>query len=190
MKIDKTEENGNIMKFVLKDARHSEANAIRRAATGMVQTFAINSVTFYENTSAMFDEYIAHRIGLVPIKTPRKPSESEEVVFTLDATGPKTVYSSELQTSDKEVCVANDKIPLIKLGKEQKLKIECKASVGIGYNHAKFQPGMLSYEDVAEGTFNFYLESFGQMKPQEILDKAISYITDELKDTAKNVKKL
>ncbi len=70
MKIDVLESNERVFRFTLKDAGPGFANAIRRAAINSVKTFAIDKITFYENTTAMFDEYIAHRIGLVPIKTP------------------------------------------------------------------------------------------------------------------------
>ena len=83
MKIDILEDKGNVFRFSLKSASNAYANAIRRIATGSVPTFAIDKVTFYENSSSIFDEYIAHRIGLVPITTPLKGyTEKDEVLFT------------------------------------------------------------------------------------------------------------
>ena len=76
------------------------------------------------------------------------------------------MYSSELETKDKEVKVANGAIPIIKLGNEQKLRIDCKAIMGDGARHAKFQPGVITYDEAKEGAFNFYVESFGQMAPE------------------------
>ena len=66
-KIEKFEADGDRATFTLSGARTGVANAIRRSVSGSVACFAIDRFTFYENTSAMFDEYIAHRIGLVPI---------------------------------------------------------------------------------------------------------------------------
>ena len=191
MKIEKPVTKGNTLSFILKEARSGEANALRRAATNNVQCFAIDKVTFYENSSAMFDEYIAHRIGLVPIKTPTSGyTEKDEVLFTLDATGPATVYSSGLESLDKDVAVANGNIPIIKLAKDQRIKVECKAVLGTGYKHSKFQPGLVTYEELEDGTFAFRIESFGQMKPADLLSKAIGAIREELKDVEKNAKKL
>jgi DNA-directed RNA polymerase II subunit RPB3 len=42
-------------------------NALRRAIIADVATLAIDDVTVYKNTSALDDEVIAHRLGLVPI---------------------------------------------------------------------------------------------------------------------------
>ncbi len=191
MKLENIEDNGISCKFTLKDADAYYANAIRRAAINHVKCFAIDTVTFYDNTSAIFDEYIAHRIGLIPIKTPLSGySDEDEVIFTLDATGPKTVYSGELSSRDKDVEVSNDKIPIIKLAAEQKLRVDCKAVMGDGFRHSKFQPGIVTYECPDENTFNFYVETFGQMPPKEIINKAVGAIKDELKEIAKEVKKI
>lgn len=190
MKIEVLESNDTVFRFDLKDASPGFANAIRRAAINSVKSFAIDKTTFYENTTALFDEYIAHRIGLVPIKTPSKGySDTDEIVFALDATGPKTVYSKDLESSEKAVSVANENIPIIKLAEGQRLRIEGKAKLGTGLSHSKFQPGLVSYE-AKDGVYNFYIESFGQMPPKEIINKAFEAIKEELKDVEKEVKKL
>ncbi len=108
------------------------ANALRRVAVGEVGCFAVDKVTFYENTSSIFDEYVSHRIGLVPILTPKGYGETDAIVFSLDVEGPGTAYSKDLKASDKEVKVANENIPLIKLAEGQKIRADCKAIIGKG----------------------------------------------------------
>jgi DNA-directed RNA polymerase subunit D len=190
MKSEVVESNDSVFRFVLKDTSDAYANALRRMALSHVKCFAIDRVTFYDNTSAIFDEYIAHRIGLVPIVTPSSGySETDEILFTLDATGPKTVYSRELESSDKEVKVKNGNIPLIKLAQDQHLRIEAKAILGDGLKHAKFQPGIVTYEK-ADNNFNFYVETFGQMPPKQIVSKALEVLKSELKELEKETKKL
>ncbi|MDE1865176.1 MAG: DNA-directed RNA polymerase subunit D [Candidatus Micrarchaeota archaeon] len=191
MKIEKFEADGDSATFTLTGSRSGLANAFRRSISGSVPCFAIDRITFYENTSAMFDEYIAHRIGLIPIKTPASGyNEKDEILFSLEATGPSMVFSKQLVSADKEVEVANDKIPIIKLGPEQKLRIEGKAIMGTGSRHSKFQPGFVTYEESGDGSFRFSLESFGQMSPAEMVNKAASAIRDELKEVEKAAKKL
>ena len=190
MKIDAIETTGNALRFTLKDAIPGYANAVRRAGA-LVPTFAIDKVTMYENSSAMFDEYLSHRIGLVPITTPAKGySEKDEVIFNLDATGPKTVYSAELETNDKDVHVANEGIPIIKLGEGQRVRLEGKATLGTATRHAKFQAGLITYEQKNDTTYDFYIEGFGQMPPKEIVNKAFEVIKEELKELEKEAKKL
>ncbi len=190
MKVEVLEDNNNVFRFALKDANNAYANALRRMAMSHVKCFAIDKITFYENTSALFDEYIAHRIGLVPLVTPASGySDTDEILFTLEATGPKTIYSRDLESSDKEVKVQNGNIPLIKLAQDQRLRIECKAVLGEGIKHAKFQPGIVTYEQVGD-VFNFYVETFGQMPPRQIVSKALDALRSSLKELEKEAKKL
>jgi DNA-directed RNA polymerase subunit D len=187
MKLDSIESTETTFSFDLKDASPALANAIRRAAINSVSTFAIDKTTVYENTTAMFDEYIAHRIGLVPIRTPSKGyTDKDEIIFSLDANGPKTVYSKELESKDKDVKVANENIPIIKLAEGQKLRMDGKAVMSTAMRHSKFQPGIVTY-DLEKSTYKFYVESFGQMPPKEIINKAFEAIKTELKEIGKEL---
>jgi len=50
------------------------------------------------------------------------------------------VYSGELVSENPNISPVSDKIPIIKLAKGQKLKLEAYARLGKGKNHAKWQP--------------------------------------------------
>lgn len=188
MKLTVLENTPSVFKFRLEKVSTNFANAIRRIAINSVPSFAIDSVTFYENSSAIFDEYIAHRIGLVPILTPHGYDEKDEVLFKLEAEGPATVYSKELESNDKSVKVANEKIPLIKLAAGQKLRIDGKAIMATASRSAKFQPGLVTYKQLETGDFEFYVESFGQMPAAEIISKALAIITNNVKEVHKELK--
>ncbi len=189
MKLSILENNEESIKFRLSDTNYSFANALRRAMINGVGTLAIDTVTFYDNSSAMFDEYLAHRIGLIPIVTPKDYEGKDEVVFSLSAEGPGIVYSKDLVSTAKGVKVANDNLPIIKLAEGQKLKIDCKAVFKTAALSSKFQPGLVTYKAIDDNNFEFYVETFGQMSPVEIVHRALNIISNDVKEVYKEIKK-
>jgi DNA-directed RNA polymerase subunit D len=61
--------------------------------------------------------------------------------------GPRTVYSGDLVSENPGIMPVSDKIPILKLAKEQRIKLEAYARLGKGKNHAKWQPvSMCTYK--------------------------------------------
>jgi DNA-directed RNA polymerase subunit D len=191
MKIELTAEKNNRMEFLLSGASVPFANLVRRFGIGQLPVFAIDSVTVYENSSAMFDEYLAHRLGQIPLLS-ESGKASDEIIFTLDAEGPGTVYSKSLKSTDSKIKSALDDIPMLRLLEGQNIRLEAKARHGIGKTHAKFQPGLISYEVLGEGEFKFKIESFMQLEPRNYLSKCADLIVercDEFEEKLAAVKK-
>jgi len=190
MDIEVNREKDNRMEFLLKGGSVSFANLIRRFGMGQVPVFAIDRVTFYENGSAMFDEYLAHRLGQIPLISDSGRA-TDEVGFTLEAAGPSTVYSREMKSTDAKVKAAINDIPLLKLLEGQNIRLEAKARRGIGRVHAKFQPGLISYEILKPSEFRFKVESFMQLEPRDMLSKTADLVIarcDELEEKLEAVK--
>lgn len=154
-------------------------NAVRRIGMNSLSVFAIDKVTFYENTSSLFDEYISNRVGLIPIKTPDGYKEGETILLSLDKSTAGTVYSKSLKSQDAKVAVANNDIPIIKLSEGQTLRLEAQARLGTAKEHARFQAGLMAYGK--EGSeFEVIVESFGQLPAKEIVVRASEMIEDKL----------
>jgi DNA-directed RNA polymerase subunit D len=143
-------------RFTLAGASPAFANALRRTMISDVPTLAIEHVRIYDNTSALFDEMLAHRLGLIPITTdlsaytdPAACSCSGagctacSVTFTLSAEGPRMVMSGDLIPQDPRAVPVLDNVPIVKLVKGQKLVLEAKAIIGTGKDHAKWQPTLV-----------------------------------------------
>lgn len=132
-------------------------NAIRRSAISLVPTMAIERVEYRKNSSVMYDEVLAHRLGLIPLKTdlksydiPEKPEDMESlkctVKLSLKMKGPKTVYSGDFKSADPAVVPVEEKLPLVKLAKGQELAVEATAILGRGKEHMKWSPGIVFYK--------------------------------------------
>lgn len=131
--------------YHVKDTSVTLLNALRRAINNSLYSFAIEDVTFFENSSALFNEYIAHRLALVPLKSDEKASPDLKVTLSLEATGPTVVYSKDLKSTDDTVKPALQHIPIISLGENQSIRLEAVAVYGGPKQHAKFQNSLASY---------------------------------------------
>src|SRR3989344_1750302 len=60
------------MSFIVKGSNPAFVNAIRRCIINEVPTMAIEDVEIRKNSSILYDEMVAHRLGLVPLKTDLK----------------------------------------------------------------------------------------------------------------------
>ena len=152
MEIEFASLDDSLARFTLSGASPAFANALRRAMIGEVPTLAIEDVRIYDNTSALFDEMLAHRLGLIPIKTDLATYTTQDKcscggagcpgctsTYTLSVEGPRTVTSGDLIPQDPGAAPVYDNIPIVKLTKGQKLVIEARAILNTGKVHAKYQ---------------------------------------------------
>ncbi len=176
-------------------------NSLRRLAISEVPTLAIDDVVILENSSVMHDEAVAHRLGLIPLRTdPGRfvmPHECDckstlgcskcRVLLVLDAEAnekTKVVTSGEMVSEDELVKPVSKDIPIIVLAPNQKLKFEAYARLGIGKDHAKWQPTAAAVvkDGKDEDEIILVIESNGALTAEEILMASVERQSAKVKN--------
>lgn len=160
MEIKKLNETKEELVLEIDDIRDVEANTFRRLIIASTPTIAIDEIEFQENSSALYNEILANRLGLIPLKSDIKSYTFKEeckckgkgcarcqLTITLDKEGPCTVYASDLQFSDPEIKAVYEKTPIVILLEKQKLKFSATTKLGTGKEHMKFSPGIVYYKN-------------------------------------------
>lgn len=222
------------------EIEESLANAIRRYMNH-IPIIAVDEIEIFKNDSPLYDETIAHRVGLIPLKMDKALKKNP--VLKLSSKNEGIVYSGELSG---EIEPVNDNIPITYLNKGQELEFNATSISGSGVEHAKFSPGLMFYRNISEiivdkeladeikkacpnndvsekgakvivldnkkqqvddicesisekhgekAEVNYKkglvitLESFGQLSPEEIFNKAIEELKKDLADISKKMDK-
>jgi len=197
------EEDEKSIKVQLEGLPLSIANAIRRFTINEVPTMAIEEVLIIENTSAMPNEVLAHRISLIPfisdIDRYVAPEECDcgsklgcekcvvrYVVRAEALDEPITVYSGEIVPEDPTTTVkpVSPKIPIVKLAPKQKIEIELYVRVGKGRKNAKWQAAISSlYEKDGEPSKRIlFIESIGFLPARRILKEAVNILKKKIQE--------
>lgn len=158
----------------------SLANAIRRYIN-QIPVLAIDEVEISKNDSALYDETVAHRIGLIPIKNEKGLDEKKNYKLKLKVKKDGMVYSKEI-TGNLKVCY--DEVPITFLNKGQEMDIEATVKMGTGSEHSKFSPGIIFYRNV----FDVKIEKDCPKEVANICPKKVFSLTDG-KVTVKNSEK-
>lgn len=153
--------------FILSNVDLALANSIRRTMIAEIPTLAIDSVEIEANTSVLADEFIAHRLGLIPLES----TDIDQLEYSRDCTcdnyctkcsvelslsvraedeGNMNVYSKDLTIVSSNhhlkigqpviVDEAQNGVLICKLRQHQELKVRCIAKKGISKEHAKWSP--------------------------------------------------
>ncbi|POR30930.1 DNA-directed RNA polymerase II subunit RPB3 [Tolypocladium paradoxum] len=152
--------------FELSKTNLSFANSIRRIIQAEVPTIAVDLVEVEVNSSVLADEFIAHRLGLIPLNSKgvselnysrdcdcEQYCEQCSVSLTLHAKCTSDeimkVYARDLVVDGRHSSSVGSPVIkdpdglgclIAKLRKDQELKLTCIAKKGIAKEHAKWMP--------------------------------------------------
>ena len=200
MSLNIISENEQRISVELKGIPLQYANALRRICLNGVPVYAIDTIDVISNTSVLADEGVAHRLGLIPLKTEisaiQENNESDKIMLTLDVDAESdsiTVFSSELKSQDDIVKPVSDNIPIVTLAPNQKLKIEAYARLGRGIEHAKWNSSNIATltESENDDVRILTVEATGALDPRHIVLSSVEELSKrlvEFKDLVSNLK--
>ncbi len=155
----KEEKKRGKLSFLLKGSNEVFANTIRRLIIEEVPTLAVDDLEIKENSSALYDEMLGLRLGLLPIKTDLKsyrlPKSEDEIneksasctlQLKLKAGKKGYVYAGDAESADPKCTFVHAGMPVVKLLSKQKVDLTMTAVMGQGKDHAKWMPGLAAYK--------------------------------------------
>ena len=161
------------------------ANALRRICLNGIPVYAVDTVDVIRNTSVMADEAIAHRLGLVPLRTDPTDEVDDKVMLTLDSSAEQktaVVLSGEISSEDSYVKPVSNDIPIVELAPGQSVRVEAYAKLGKGSAHAKWNSANVSVLTESESPDERILtvESTGAIRPEQIVLAGVSELANRL----------
>ena len=170
------------VKFSLVGTTLKVANALRRAMLEEVGIMAVDTIDFQMNSSIMTDEYLTHRIEMIPFVSTnailfltQQECGCENtsvtcvkcgVVFAINVTNVQDVLlevtANDMKCSDERVYPIKYEIPMliVKLQKGQSLRARISVHKGFGKTHAKWMAATsIAYFEKPHITLNSELQA-------------------------------
>jgi len=167
------------------------ANALRRICLNGVPIYAVESIDVLENSSVLADEGVAHRVGLIPLKTDLNASkngdENDKIMLTLDSgvsDETRTILSGDFKSQDDSIIPTSNNIPIVTLAPGQSLKFEAYARLGKGTEHARWNSANIVTltESDKDDERILTVESTGALDPKHIILSSVEQLSNKLSE--------
>ena len=191
MSLEITNENDEKVSVKIKGVPLQYANALRRICLNGVPIYAVESIDILENSSVLADEGVAHRVGLIPLKTDLDASkdgnENDKIMLTLDSgvsEETRTILSGELKSQDESVVPTSNDIPIVTLAPGQSIKFEAYARLGKGTEHARWNSAnIVTLTDTEKDDEKILtVESTGALNPKHIILSSVEQLSSKLSE--------
>lgn len=167
------------MSFILK-GDVGFCNAVRRTLMSDLESWAPVRVTFRSNTSSFTDEFLAHRIGLIPF---RKVGEGDSV--ELKRRGKKTVQSDEFCGIAFEAYHKN--IPVVELCDNQAIDLTVFFDKRRASTHARYAQCVgVGMAKIDNERYKITFDTTGA-DAKELLLRALDALDNRLDDTLREL---
>lgn len=145
LKIEIFKQETNSIQIDLINCNYALANALRRVIISEIKTFSFHNLFVSDNNTIFSDEYIAHRIGLIPIyfQETEESGTSKDVECILDVVNKTkeniSVFSQDIKSNKSNLLIKKD-VLICKLAPNHRISIKLRISEGTGKDHAKWSP--------------------------------------------------
>ena len=204
MNITVKSKNENSLELLIKNVELSFINSLRRIIIAEIPTLTIDIVKFRSNTTIFPDEFIAHRLGLIPLlfdnvdaqdgtefilKCTTKPvTTTTTTTRSGSGTGSESGIAGVEEWTASKIVFKNSginpvypDIPICKAAAEQEIDIEGIVKKGTGEIHSKWSPvSTCFFRETPDGIL-FTIESIGSLDPLEILKQAVIILQEKVK---------
>ncbi|MFW6025138.1 MAG: DNA-directed RNA polymerase subunit D [Candidatus Woesearchaeota archaeon] len=179
--------NDNELRVFFEDASYEYLNELRRIIKTEVPVLSIEDVDIHMNSSGLYDEMIAHRLGLLVLKTDLETYNLKEecscggvgcascqVQFSVKGKGPKVVHAKDINFKDPAIKPIHGDTPIIKILEGQEIQIEGTAELGKGKEHMKWSPAHVHYYNLIK------LNSVDKISDQDKKDAVNKFLSDNI----------
>jgi DNA-directed RNA polymerase alpha subunit len=147
-------------------------NAVRRALIMDIEAWAPDTVTFTRNSSCQTDEYIAHRIGLIPFV---KVGDGDTMEISVKG---RTLRASDL--TGPAFKIVKD-VEIIEMNEEQEITATVFFKLKCGHVHARYKMcSAVSMQILQNGMYKLCFETLNDEEPDAVLRKAICAIDSKI----------
>lgn len=182
--VDKGDKPVEWIRFVIdgEEVTPTLVNSLRRVLRAEVPVFAIENIMFKKNSSVLYDEMLALRLGLIPITTPTdyvppwvcncgSHCPKCSVSLMLKKKGPGWITTKDFKSQDPKVKAVYPDIPIVYLTEFQEIDLEAIAQIGVGKMHMKWQAALAAYQSYPEIKINKNVTKEGlEACPREVFD--------------------
>jgi DNA-directed RNA polymerase subunit D len=174
-----TKQTSNYLEVTIIGASNALVNTLRRIVLSDVETLAIDTIQVIKNTTVLPDEFINHRLALIPILYDlNKIPESATFEFNQTAGSDGTVWDSTLINCVDPTVQITKHVPIVKVNTGQTLHLVAKAKRGTGFMHSKWCPVSKCYYKINPTNTIFIIETIGDINPVALYNKALDIVNE------------
>lgn len=158
------------------------ANAVRRALLDDLSTWAPCKLSVEKNTTCQTDEYIAHRIGLVPFK---RVGNGNDMIIHVKG---RTAWISDI----KGPCFEHvHDMEVIEMNEDQELMATITFDENVGSKHARYKMcAAVGIKKLKNDMFQLVFETINEREPIEVLKEAVSKLHSRIDDSLLQLSKI